>query len=86
MNNLTESMKKTLLQIGYGVTGRRGGFFDVDNNPVDMRSAQALLNRHLAYATVTGGNPMRGVLDLTDAGAILFEELRYTPSGKIRRF
>jgi len=75
--DLTDGMKRALLQIGFGVTGRRGGFFDDDGERVDLRSAQGLLNRGLIFYHVRGANPMTGLLEVTDEGEKLFEELRY---------
>lgn len=73
--NLTKGMQKALLQIGYGVTARLGGYFDEDNNRVDLRSAEALFVRKLvAYYTI-GVSPLRGKIDLTLAGWEMFEGL-----------
>ena len=74
--NLTAGMKRALIQIGYGVTGRQGGFFDEESERVDLRSAQALRNRGLIFYHVRGANPMMGFLEVTNEGEELFEELR----------
>jgi hypothetical protein len=75
MIKLTPPMCKALLQIGYGVTGRAGGFFDEDNERVDLRSAQALLDRNLVFYGTKGGAPMSGALDLTPCGWLRFYEI-----------
>ena len=74
--DLTAGTKKALMQIGYGVTGRRGGFFDEESERVDLRSAQALRNRGLIFYHVRGANPMMGFLEVTNEGEELFEEFR----------
>lgn len=73
MNELTESMEKTLLQIGFGVFGRAGGYYDEKGDRIDMRSADALHARGLVSYRTTGGQPLLGCLDLTPAGWEVFE-------------
>lgn len=73
---LTPGMRKALLQIGFGVSGRIGGFYDEGNERVDLRSAQALLERGLIFSLMQGSNPLRPGLRLTPKGDDLFEEIR----------
>ena len=76
MISLTENMQKTLLQVGFGVTSRGDGYYDESADRVDGRSLEALYGRSLISYHTTGGAPMRGVIDLTPSGWIIFYELR----------
>lgn len=77
---LTEGMKRTLNQIGYGVRGYEDGKFhpvDAPKETVDMRSAQALYRRGLVVGAVYVGRvELHRELLLTDEGSELFEEMR----------
>jgi hypothetical protein len=74
---LTENMKKTLLQIGCGVFPQGNRYYDEDNIPVDLRSAQALFNRGLIfYITSSKGSQLCGKLNLTKTGEDVFEEVQ----------
>lgn len=80
-NDLTEKMKETLVQIGYGVCSNGNRFVLEDDREifVDGRSAQALISRGLV-----GWRGVKGImygtisseLDLTDAGWKKFYELQ----------
>jgi hypothetical protein len=73
--NLTEGMKKTLLQIGYGVFVRDKRYYSDDDKPVDLRSANALLRRGLIfYSTNSKGSQLCGALNLTRIGDEKFEQ------------
>jgi hypothetical protein len=75
-------MKKTLLQIGFGVTQRsvsngshEAAFYDESNERVDGRSILALGRRGLIRSFTTGGTSVRFALRLTEKGEGLFEEI-----------
>ncbi|OGC94105.1 MAG: hypothetical protein A2W25_12030 [candidate division Zixibacteria bacterium RBG_16_53_22] len=72
--SLTPRMKRALLQIGYGVFGREGGFYDEGGERLDLRSANALCRRGWVMYYTIGGAPVSGRLDLTDEGWRMFEE------------
>ncbi len=79
---LTENMKKALMQVGYGVSYRnipgtqRMGFFDEEDKKVDGRSLDALARRGLIYSYSSGGAPLVTALRLTPEGEFIFECLR----------
>ncbi|MHC4547114.1 MAG: hypothetical protein ACYSYL_21820 [Planctomycetota bacterium] len=81
MSELSDLMKKTLMQIGFGVTfrsvqngGHAAAFFDENNERVDGRSIIALQNRGLVWGATTGGYSLTFYLRLTENGETLFEE------------
>ncbi len=78
---LTATMKKTLLQIGFGVTCREndyGGasYYDESGNLLDLRSANALERRRLVTEGTIGASPNVTILQLTEKGVALFEKTK----------
>ena len=71
---LSDNMVQVLMQIGFGVTARRGGFFDGDAQRVNLNTVNALIRRSLVTWGTTGGAPNRLTLELTDAGQVIFNE------------
>lgn len=74
---LSPAMKKALIQIGYGVFARVGGWFDENGDRVSLRAINALLRCGLVDSV--GGTKVGFIVrevGLTDAGEQLFELLR----------
>jgi hypothetical protein len=73
--NLTPGQERALMQIGYGVTGRKGGFYDENGERLDGRSWPRLVQLGLASIHTRGAAPMVGCLNLRDKGWELFYEI-----------
>lgn len=79
MNDLTDGMKKALVQVGFGVRKYHDGKYrqiDDTNIIVDGRSLQALHTQRLINWNGLGGVLHQIHLSLTERGESLFEELR----------
>lgn len=74
---LTKHQKKALILIGCGVRGYANGFYSEDDPGVrlDLRSAEALGRRGLINWRTTGGATMYTMLDLTENGKVVFDDL-----------
>ena len=76
MDDLTPAQIKALKQIGFGVSGRRGGFYDEVGERLDGRSLPSLIRLGLVFYYTRGGAPLTGALELTDEGYELLEVVR----------
>ena len=76
---LTDGQKRALIDIGYGVRGSSDGHIYSEENPgrrLDLRSVDALHRRRLIDWHTRGGAPNILIIDLSEEGERIFEELR----------
>ncbi len=77
MMDLTDKMKDTLIEVGFGVRKYSNRYRSTDDPEkfIDSRSLQALYNRGLITWGGSGGALHQIHIVLTESGSVLFEEL-----------